>query len=220
MSLDTKRIVNKPIASNCFIIFDKAKSSKCIIVDPGTKDNAELLDVLTGLSLTPDYIILTHEHFDHCYGVNMLREKYKSIKLLCSGICSNAIQSERVNYSYYFCPPGFRIEAADEVLEELNWKLAWNGYEIHFMQAKGHSSSGIMFIVDNRLFTGDTLIKDWVTVTKSKTGSREDLMDTLKIISSLKGNNMEVYAGHGDRFMLDNYDLSKVIRDKTDRTGL
>ena len=211
MSLNIKRIVNKPISSNCFILYDKTKSCKCIIIDPGTKDNGELLDVLNRLSLTPDYIILTHEHYDHCYGVNMLREKYKSIKLLCSGICSNAIQSDRANYSYYFCPPGFRIGAADEILEELDWKLVWNGYELCFIQAKGHSSSGIMFMVDNSLFTGDTLIKDWVTVTKSKTGSLEDLIDTLKTISSLKGKNIEVYAGHGDSFYLDDYDLAKAL---------
>ena len=74
--LKVKRIKNNPIDSNCYVIYDKALGDDCIIVDPGSEDNSNLYDLLNSENLYPQYIILTHEHFDHCWGVDLLVEKY------------------------------------------------------------------------------------------------------------------------------------------------
>ena len=121
--LKLKQIVNTPISSNCFVVFDKAGGSDCIIVDPGSKDNQKLYNFLDREELIPSYIILTHEHFDHCWGVNDLRDKYKEVKLVCSCVCSEAIQDKKQNYSVYNEMPGFEIAPADIILNEVNWEL-------------------------------------------------------------------------------------------------
>lgn len=73
-----KRFINEPVTSNCYVLFDKKKGSDCIVVDPGSKDISPLLSFVEGNHLTAKYIILTHEHFDHCTGADAIVEKCHS----------------------------------------------------------------------------------------------------------------------------------------------
>ena len=70
---------NKPINSNCYILYN-GYSNRCVIIDPGTKNCSNIIPFIKEKKLTPEYVILTHEHFDHIWGVNFLRKKY-NIKL-------------------------------------------------------------------------------------------------------------------------------------------
>ena len=206
-----KQILNNPIDSNCFVIFDKAIGEGCIIVDPGSKNNSIFFDFFDTKDLNPQYIILTHEHFDHCWGVDELRNKYPDIKLVCSAICSDAIQNEKRNYSVFYQQPGFEVGAADIITEEADWSLDWNGYKIRFEPAQGHSAAGIIFFIDRYVFTGDSLIKDIRTVTKLKTASKDKLSETISLLEKEKGKGLIVCPGHGEMFELDSYDLRKAL---------
>lgn len=211
MAIEIQRIINAPIDSNCYIIYDKSQSGECIIIDPGSENNDELINLLTQKSLSPNYIILTHEHFDHCWGVNDLRAWYPKIRLICSLMCSEAIQDPRATYSHYYCKPEFVIAPADILLEDVQWKVYWNNIELKISAAKGHSASGIFIFVENTVFTGDTLVKDMKTTTKFKTGSVPDLKLSLQNLSRYKGQGLMVYPGHGEPFLLDDYKLLSAI---------
>lgn len=210
--LRLKQIVNAPISSNCFVLYDKAVGNDCIIVDPGSKDNQKLYNLLEREKLTPSYIILTHEHFDHCWGVNDLRNKYKEIKLVCSSFCSEAIQDKKKNYSVYNEEPGFEIKPADVILDEMNWEIKWHEYILSFKSAPGHSDSGIVFFIDNLLFTGDSLINGIKTVIRLKTGSKSKLKTTIQMISEEKGKGLKACPGHGLIFKLDDCDLNIALK--------
>ena len=195
----------------CYIIYDKSQSDECIIIDPGSEYNDELVNFIEQNSLIPKYIILTHEHFDHCRGVNSLRERYPKISLIWSSVGSEAIQDPRLTYSHYYCKPEFVIAPADILLEDVQWKVDWNNYELNFSFAKGHSTSGIFVFIENLVFTGDTLVKNMKTTTKFKTGSLTDLKQSLQILSRFKGKGLIAYPGHGESFELDKYNLSESL---------
>lgn len=133
------------------------------------------------------------------------------VKLICSSVCSDAIQSGKKNYSVFHQQPGFEIKPADIILDDIGWQLAWNGKEIKFHSAQGHSAAGIIFFIDNYVFTRDTLIKGIKTVTKLKTASKEKLKETLFMLEAEKGKGLVVCPGHGEVFELDNYDLGKAL---------
>ena len=132
----------------------------------------------------------------------------KEVKLICSSTCSMSIQNRKKNLSVFYKQSGFEIESADILLEDNSWKIEWNNYIIFFSPAQGHTASGVVFSIENNLFTGDELIKEIKTVTKLKTGSKEKLKDSMFYFESLKGKGYSVYPGHGDIFEMDNYDLS------------
>lgn len=202
-------IVNTPVTSNCYVLFDKAVSNECIIVDPGSKDEKELFDYLWKEKLEPKFIILTHEHFDHCWGVNQLVEKYH-IPIVCSELCADAIKNEKRNCSvFYNNKEAFTIKSETINIESINNILVFHGNILKFFNTLGHTDASISFVVDKCFFTGDTLIKDEKTVTKLPTGSFSKLKKTMEMFTDMQIREYKVFPGHGEGLELNRYDLSK-----------
>lgn len=203
--LTIHQIINSPIPSNCFVISDKTFGNDCVIVDPGSKSDKKLFAFLNEEQLKPQYIILTHEHFDHCWGVNKLVEKYQT-PIICSELCAECIQFEKRNCSvFYDNNERFTITSKAISIESLNSVLPFAGTDFCFFSSPGHTDASICFTIDKNLFTGDTLIQGLRTVTKLPTGSSFKLKQTLEDIAQMQGKEYTVYPGHGDIFRLDGY---------------
>ena len=110
MALKVVRIINQPVTSNCFLLYDREVNNDCLVVDPGSEYPDELEQLLRDLNLYPKYILLTHEHFDHIWGCNYLVEKYHS-KIICSVLCR---QPNRHNRPLCLTFPCCRIQPAGQ----------------------------------------------------------------------------------------------------------
>lgn len=215
--LEVHSFINSPVTSNCYVLFDKTVSHECIIIDPGSKDEKELFDYLEEEGLVPRFIILTHEHFDHCWGVNQLVEKYH-IPIVCSELCADAIKYEKRNCSvFYDNGEAFTIKSETISVESISNTLVFQGNKLKFFNTPGHTDASISFVVDKYLFTGDSLIKDEITVTKLPTGSVEKLNETFEILAKFKGRGLKVMPGHEEEFLLDDYDLEKMTRGRLNK---
>lgn len=210
--LTIHQIINSPVPSNCFVILDKAVGRECVVVDPGSKSDEELFAFIDGQHLEPKYVILTHEHFDHCWGVNELVGKYQ-IPIVCSALCAECIQYEKRNCSvFYDNNERFVIISKTIGVESLNYILPFLNTELRFFSSPGHTDASICFAVRNYLFTGDTLIKDIPTVVKLPTGSIDKLKVSYELFLQHQGEHYVIYPGHGDVFNLDEYNLIKIFK--------
>ena len=81
MALEIKRIVNEPLGSNCYILYNLEHSKQCLMIDPGGSNIEDYIDFLSVRNLTLEWIILTHEHHDHSWSVNVLKEQYCGVKV-------------------------------------------------------------------------------------------------------------------------------------------
>lgn len=209
MSLHVETIVNSPISSNCFVVSDISKTSSCIVIDPGTTSCIALRDYLESNSIVPNYVILTHEHFDHIAGVPLLKQYY-NFQLIASKECSKAIQNSKANLSFYKDGSGFTVQAADiEIMKNTYFK--WYGHCCEIYPAKGHSRGGIITVINNNVFTGDTLLWNTPTVTKLPTGSKTELKTSISLLKSLSCHkDLHAYAGHGIDFDLNDYKWNSI----------
>lgn len=156
-----------------------------------------------GLSL--DFIILSHEHFDHCWGVNSMLDFF-SAKVVATRLCAEWIGTPMnyFNKLYFDSDEMFSIDKVDILAEDITWKLKWCGVDIDLIEAKGHTNKGMCISVGNALFSGDTLIYKTKPFLKKKYGaSAEDLKKTIDRIYSTFDADTIVYPGHGDTFRLE-----------------
>jgi len=208
MLFAVKQIKNNPIDSNCYII---TNDKSCVIVDPGSEKAEEIIETVEDFAAIPEYIILTHEHFDHIWACDKLRKEF-GCKLICSSVCADDIVNSKKNFSLFYNGKGFVLNKADIILDEDNLEMTLGGIDFEFIMTPGHTNASISFLCGNYLFTGDTLIKGIRTVTKLYTGSKSALKNSIEKINALKGNNYTVCPGHGEMFGLDDYDTNIALK--------
>ena len=118
MSLQVKRILNKPIDSNCFVVCS-TNDEYCIIIDPSSEDCVDLIGFIESLNLKPEYIFLTHEHFDHVWCINRLKSMH-DLKLIYLRDCSSMIIGEKKNMSFFYNQVGFKTCRSVIFLEDID----------------------------------------------------------------------------------------------------
>ena len=202
--IEVKRFVNSPVPSNTYLVSIENTRS-CIVIDPGSKNELELMAYINEKGLKVDYILLTHEHFDHCWGVNELIEKTEA-KVVCTQNCKDKViqPSNYFNKFYFNSEEKYAVNRVDIVVEDLEYALNWNGTNIRFVETKGHSPGGMCISIENSLFTGDTLLLNTKPVLMKRLGSsKEDYLASLSKIFSTFSESTRVYPGHGESFILE-----------------
>lgn len=202
-SIKVLRYINSPVPSNAYLLIDGSRHN-CIAIDPGSKDQRAMRNFIISHGLSLDYIILTHEHFDHCWGVNSLLEACPT-KVVSTRKCAEWVKKPMnyFNKLYFDSDEMYFIEKVDVYAEEIGWKLYWNDVIINFLDTKGHTDKGMCVEVGDCLFTGDTLLYKTKPFLKKKYGaSKEDLLNSIERIFLKSPANTKVYPGHGEPFFL------------------
>lgn len=208
-NIEILNIKNYPVESNCFLVFD-SQTKYAIVIDPGSDSCNSVIEYIEDYDLSVEYIILTHEHFDHIWGVNVLKERY-NCQIVCSKECAEKIVDKRKNLSEFYNQKGFETYNADIKFNSNAFSIKWHDYSIELAKTKGHSEGSICVMINNNLFSGDTVIKNMKTVVKLPDSSRIELKKSLGFIQSICTDKTIIYPGHGDSFKFENSIIEKCL---------
>ena len=174
--------------TNCYLLWDEA-STTCVVIDPGYTPDAVLLQAKL-LGKTIQAILLTHCHFDHVGGVKEI--------------------ANQTGCKVYVCPPELTIPhrlTAGPVyhtdLYEDGDVLQLAGLTIRVMQTPGHTEGSVCLLVEESMFSGDTLFQCSCGRTDLHGGSWTQMRASLQKLRALPVN-YGVYPGHGPSSTLDN----------------
>lgn len=181
-----------PIQVNTYLAFDSI-SKKGFIVDPGGY-SAELSEKVKENGLTIEYIILTHGHGDHIGGVMQYKEEYPNAKLLAykdeKELLNNAAQNVSADLF------GFEIELEADVYVSDRDSLDIGNMKLHFIYTPGHTKGGMCILVDDYLFSGDTLFCQSIGRTDFYGGSFNEIIKSIKERLFVLPDNTHVLPGH------------------------
>lgn len=204
--LRIERFVNQLMSSNCYLVVDE-DTKHCFCIDPASEKSEREIEYIEQNGLTLDYIILTHEHTDHTWGVNALKGRFFETKVICSEVCKqNLVKEFQAYFLLYYDNPDYQYNVCkvDETTEELDNRLIWQGREIKFVPTPGHSLGSICIDLEGQLFTGDAIMQSKPYINK-RNGSKELFFESVrKIIETYTAETL-IYPGHGEVFRLKDY---------------
>lgn len=203
--IKVKRFVNELMTSICYVIYDE-DTKRCLVIDPASEKSLREIQFIEEKGLALDYIILTHEHTDHNWGVNSLKEHFPKSKLVCSELCNKYVKkTNRAYFLFYYDDPNYHYEIAPaDVLVKEDGCMDWNGLQIQFVMTPGHSYGSMCFEIKRMLFTGDTIMP-FKPYFNGRDSSRDDWEKSIEKIEKLCHQQVIVYPGHGETMSLGNW---------------
>lgn len=205
--MEIKRYESGLLSSNMYVIVEE---NHAIVIDPFD-------DTSPAAGLTIDYILLTHEHYDHISGVNTWKER-TGASVLCSKACAENIQNPKKNLANHFkefceLQTWLKLEkipasnpkyscSADQTFED-EMSLDWQGHTFRLFEIPGHSQGGIGILLDEKeFFSGDSLMENSEIELRMPGGSRKKWKEIgSKRIEKLP-TGVRVWPGHFNEFCL------------------
>ncbi|MDF3002687.1 MAG: fold metallo-hydrolase, partial [Bacillota bacterium] len=148
-----KKFLSGPLAVNCYVAADEA-TKKAFIVDPGGH-NADMVNYIRENKLQIEYIILTHGHGDHIGGVPAALEEYPGSKLVAC-LHEKAIL-EDPNRNMSKMTGGIALSLKADLYVTDGQTLRVGDLNLKFLHTPGHTPGGMCIVVDDAVFSGDTL---------------------------------------------------------------
>ena len=151
-----------------------AKGREAIIIDPVLENVEDYISILKQLDLKLVKVIDTHIHADHITGASKLKQATN-----CTTIMGEHTPADTVE-----------IKVKDQEIINID------NLKIKSMYTPGHTSDSYSFLLDNYLFTGDTLLINGTGRTDFQNGSSKDAYNSLfNNILKLPEETL-VYPGH------------------------
>ena len=151
-----------------------AKGREAVIIDPVLENVDEYIQLLKELDLKLVKVIDTHIHADHVTGASKLKQATN-----CTTLMGEHTPADMVE-----------IKVKDNELIKID------GLKIKSLYTPGHTSDSYSFLLDNYLFSGDTLLINGTGRTDFQNGSSKDAYNSLfNNILKLPEETL-VYPGH------------------------
>ena len=173
--------------TNSYILYNES-NMQGLVIDPD--DYFAVTETANKQGVKLVACLLTHGHFDHIGGVSRLQKD--GVKVYISNADKDMLSTD-ANYGYYFgvsvdkCTADFTFNDGDI--------LDIAGIKIKVMVLSGHTLGSACFVVENAMFTGDTIF--YLSIGRVDIGGDEMLMQqSLDRLKNMEGDFV-LYSGHG-----------------------
>ena len=151
-----KQVFDQKSSTYTYIIAS-AKGREALIIDPVLENVEDYIKILNQLNLKLVKVIDTHIHADHVTGAGKLRDKTKCVTIMGEHTPTDAVE----------------VKVKDDEIIELD------SFKIRALYTPGHTSDSFCFLMNNYLFSGDTLLINGTGRTDFQNGSSKDAYDSI-----------------------------------------
>ncbi len=151
-----KQIFDQKSSTYTYLIAS-SKGREALMIDPVLENVENYLKLFTELDLKLVKVIDTHIHADHVTGASKLKDKTQCVTIMGENTPANSVE----------------IKVKDEEIIKLDNLM------IQALYTPGHTSDSYSFIMDNYLFSGDTLLINGTGRTDFQNGSSKDAYDSI-----------------------------------------
>lgn len=184
----THQVVNSVFRSCSYVM---THDNRTWLVDCGDVD--QILPLVSGDLCG---VLITHEHFDHIYGLNSLLELYPKVPIYTNEAGKLGLMSDKLNLSRYWESP-IVLNDPDvvTVIEDGESLTLFDGIKVQALFTPGHSDGCITWLLDDMVFTGDSYIPGVKTVTNLPHSDKKMAYQSEMLIRRLT-ERRSIYPGH------------------------
>ena len=151
-----KQLFDKKSSTYTYLIAS-AKGREALIIDPVIENVNQYVQLLKELKLNLVKVIDTHIHADHVTGASKLKDITKCTTIMGDHSPANTVE----------------IKVKDDQYINLDT------LKIRAMYTPGHTSDSYSFLMDNYLFSGDTLLINGTGRTDFQNGNAKDAYNSI-----------------------------------------
>ena len=179
--------------ANCYIV---ESGEGAVIIDPGYLER-QISQYVAENPQKIKFILLTHRHFDHLAAASTLK-KMTGAKIVINELDEGGLYSDLLSLGNM--AGGFYSKAdpdahADIYVDEGD-TVTVGDMVFQVLYTPGHSEGGVCYLLENILFSGDTLFKGSIGRTDFPSSNNAEMRQSLERLCTLPDDTV-VYPGHG-----------------------
>lgn len=186
-----------PFQENTYVIVDEA-THEAVVIDPGCYDQAEkeeLSRFIDDRKLTLNYLLLTHAHLDHVFGVAYLKRKYgvKAYLHKLDEVVYNDVPTRSTLYGLR----GYEHSMINEWLTEGD-RFRFGNTTLDVIFTPGHAPGHVAFVnhAERYVVGGDVLFRSSIGRTDFPYCNHADLLNSIRTQFFTLPDDYVVYPGH------------------------
>ena len=178
-----------------YLLYDE-KTLDALLIDC-TSSIDKIYSLAKEKNLNLKYVLITHGHFDHVYCLSKMKEKFPNTLIFI-----NKNDLPLLNQVETQCNMAgvevTKLPCIDGLLDENTKNIKIGEYEVKVIETKGHSKGGVCYLINNNLFSGDTLFYESIGRCDLFGGSIKEIEDSIRNKLYTLSDDIIVYPGHGD----------------------
>ena len=184
-----QKFTKGPVGNNNYVVMDE-NSGEAAIIDC-TQNPQDMMDFIQQKGGHLKYVLLTHGHFDHVMGLN----KTADLENVYLSKDDKELLENINDFMDLLNLPHTSVPKVD-VFFENDTALNLGDHKIQIISTPGHTEGSVCFLIQNYLFSGDTIFKQSHGRTDFPGGSAKKIYFSLKNLLSLPEDTI-VLPGHG-----------------------
>ncbi len=190
--MDVLALTTGPFRQNGYVVV--GSGGDALVIDPGGEAD-RFLTALESRNATLKGIVNTHGHFDHIGAVQDLIDATGAPFLLHSG--DHALLRRANLYKALFqSREAIRVPGTVIDLKTESNPVALGSLSVEWIETPGHTDGSVCLLIEDALFTGDTLLSKGPGRTDLPGGDRKKLEQSLDVLRGLPPT-LQAYPGHG-----------------------
>jgi len=192
MSLQVTTFVNGNWQQNCYVVTNSEGAA--LLIDPGSQAQ-DIISLVDRNRWQVHAIVNTHAHFDHVGAVAELKEHYK-VPFYLHAADESLLKRANFYRLVFGTTEPIRIPSVTHDISDIPETCGIGPFTVSWIGTPGHTEGSVGLLLENFLFSGDTLMHNAVGRTDLPGGNLAQLSASLRKLMTLPGETV-VCGGHG-----------------------
>ncbi len=179
--------------TNMYVVFDE-ETKEGILIDAGAGAD-KIINYIENMNVKLKYIILTHCHVDHVADLRKIRKDFPRVPIVINEEDSEGLAKAEINMCELLGVENNFLDA--DILVKDGDVLTFGNMTAQLIHTPGHTAGSMSILIEDALFSGDTLFKGTRGRTDLPTGSEREILWSIKDKLLKLPEETIVYPGHG-----------------------